>query len=152
MNNPAMPSSPDIPSDSQQRIGHEISDANPFYVSLFAIALILAIALVFPLMSWMFWRFEAAAKRSDSPLSVVADKQSPPPPTLQDNPAADLLEFRRAEDQRLSSYGWIDQRQGIVRLPVDRAITILSERGLPEPQGPPVIPPALPPPGKERQP
>ncbi len=31
----------------------------------------------------------------------------------------------------LKSYGWIDRDKGVVRIPIDRAIEILAERGLP---------------------
>jgi hypothetical protein len=89
----------------------------------------------------MFWRFEAAAKRADAPQSPVLGEQMPPPPMLQDDPAADLALLRREEEQRLLSYGWIDPDMRIVRLPFERAIEILSERGLPEPEGP-LEPPA----------
>ena len=30
----------------------------------------------------------------------------------------------------LHSYGWVDQQAGIVRIPIDRAMTLLTERGL----------------------
>jgi len=132
MNDPATQPSP----DRHQRVGHETTDASPFYVGLFALGLTLMIALVLPLLSWLFGRFEAAARRADAPQSPLTQDQTTPPPVLQDDPAADLALFRRAEEQRLSSYGWIDPQQRIVRIPIERAIEILSERGLPEPQGP----------------
>jgi hypothetical protein len=40
--------------------------------------------------------------------------------------------MRADEDQILGSYGWIDRERGIVRLPIDRAIALLAEKGLPE--------------------
>jgi hypothetical protein len=39
--------------------------------------------------------------------------------------------MRQDEDQILGSYGWIDRQKGIVRLPIARAIDLLSQRGLP---------------------
>jgi len=33
--------------------------------------------------------------------------------------------------QKLDSYGWIDQDNGIVRIPIDRAIDVTVQRGLP---------------------
>jgi hypothetical protein len=52
-------------------------------------------------------------------------------PRLQINPAADLSALRRAEDGVLANYGWVTQPSGIVRLPIERAITLTAERGLP---------------------
>ena len=131
MNDPAMQPSP----DPHQHVGHETTDASPFYVGLFALGLTLMIALVLPLLGWIFWRFEAAAKRADAPQSPLLGELTPPRPVLQNDTAADLTLFRREEEQRLSSYGWIDPDKRIVRIPIERAIEILSERGLPEPEG-----------------
>jgi DNA-binding GntR family transcriptional regulator len=36
-----------------------------------------------------------------------------------------------AETAILHSYGWVDRDAGIVRIPIERAIEILAERGLP---------------------
>lgn len=136
MPEPTTQSSPDQP----RRVGHETTDVSPYYVGLFALALTLMIALVLPLLTWLFWRFEAAAKRSDAPQSPLQVDQTPPPPNLQADPAAELVQFRREEAERLSSYGWIDPQQKIVHVPIERAIDILSERGLPVPAKPPASP------------
>jgi hypothetical protein len=146
MNNPATPPLPDLP----RPIRHETSDVNPYYVALAAFILALSLAVIFPFLSWIFWRFESAARKTDAPRSLVADDQAVPPPTLQENPTADLIQFRNEEEQKLSSYAWIERDQGTVRIPIERAILILSERGLPEPAGPPQLPaPAV---QKERAP
>jgi hypothetical protein len=55
----------------------------------------------------------------------------PPPPNLLLSEPTVLREFRAAEDQTLSTYGWIDKNAGIVRLPIDRAKALVLERGLP---------------------
>jgi hypothetical protein len=139
MNEPVLQPSP----DPHHRAGHETTDASPFYIGLFALGLVLMIALVLPLLGWIFWRFEAAARRADPAQSPLASDQTPPAPRLEAQPAAELASLRRAEHHRLSSYGWIHPQQRVVRVPIERAIEILAERGLPEPQGPPA--PAKPP-------
>jgi hypothetical protein len=121
--------------DPHGRVGHETTDASPFYIGLFALGLALMIALVLPLMGWIFWQFEAAARRADPIPNPLAGDQVPPAPRLQAEPAAELASLRREEYQRLSSYGWIDPQQRVVRVPVERAIEILAERGLPELRG-----------------
>ncbi len=132
MNEPVLQPSP----DPHNRAGHETTDASPFYIGLFALGLMLMIALVLPLLGWIFWRFEAAARQADQAQSPLAGDQTPPAPRLEEQPAAELANLRRAEDRRLSTYGWIDPQLRVVRVPVERAIEILAERGLPEPQGP----------------
>ena len=132
MNNPATQRSPERP----DRVGHETRDASPFYVGLFALGLAVMIALVLPLLAWMLQRFEAEARQADPLQSPLAGDQVPPEPRLQSAPDTDLARIRREEERRLSSYGWIDPRERVVRIPIERAIEILAERGLHEPEGP----------------
>jgi hypothetical protein len=48
-----------------------------------------------------------------------------------------LREFRKREDDSLSTYGWVDRASGTVRLPIGRAKDLLIERGLPTRPGAP---------------
>ncbi len=43
-----------------------------------------------------------------------------------------LAEFRAQEEALLTSYGWVEKDRGIARLPIDVAMRIVAERGLPE--------------------
>jgi hypothetical protein len=54
----------------------------------------------------------------------------PPTPRLQVHPKDDLLRLRRTERQQLTSYAWIDRDRRIVRIPIDRALQLVTERGL----------------------
>ena len=42
-----------------------------------------------------------------------------------------LAAVRAAEEKVLQTYGWVDKEQKIVRIPIDRAMELLAERGLP---------------------
>jgi hypothetical protein len=55
----------------------------------------------------------------------------PPEPRLEANPLESLQTLRAHEDEILNHYGWIDKSKNIVRLPIDRAIELTAERGLP---------------------
>jgi len=35
------------------------------------------------------------------------------------------------EDQKLATYDWVDQDAGKVRIPIDRAMDLIVQRGLP---------------------
>jgi len=52
------------------------------------------------------------------------------PGLLVDEPSV-LRHYRAQEDAALSSYGWVSEPAGVVRLPIDRAKALLLERGLP---------------------
>ncbi|MBX2999605.1 MAG: hypothetical protein KF893_13895 [Caldilineaceae bacterium] len=53
-------------------------------------------------------------------------------PILADHPSVAQLTERRAEETvRLSNYGWIDREANVIHIPVDRAIDLIAESGLP---------------------
>jgi hypothetical protein len=60
-------------------------------------------------------------------------RQAPnfPEPRLQVSPSLDLETFRAREDQQLQTYGWVDRKAGIVRIPINEAMDLVARRGLP---------------------
>jgi hypothetical protein len=62
-----------------------------------------------------------------------------PAPRLQADEVADMDRFRAEEEKRLNTAGWVDQQEGVAHIPVDRAMDIVAQQGLPvrpqEPQG-----------------
>lgn len=81
---------------------------------------------------WMLYGYYQALARSNDVLpSPLADAAAVAPgPRLQTNSARDYEAFRRAQEKQLTSYGWIDKQQGVVRIPVSQAMDLLAERGL----------------------
>ena len=53
------------------------------------------------------------------------------PPRLQNNPRRDWSEYSATEQKQLDSYGWTDKNVGVARIPVDKAMDLLLEKGLP---------------------
>ena len=49
-----------------------------------------------------------------------------------DKTGVSLAELRVVEDADLNSYGWVDRTSGVARIPIDRAMQLLLERGLPD--------------------
>ncbi len=41
-------------------------------------------------------------------------------------PGEDLAAMREQEQQHLSTYGWIDQKAGVVRIPIKRAMDLMA--------------------------
>jgi hypothetical protein len=56
---------------------------------------------------------------------------SVPQPQLQPDPVADYNEYRLSDQEKLNSYGWVDKKAGIARIPIDKAMGLVVERGLP---------------------
>jgi hypothetical protein len=52
-----------------------------------------------------------------------------PSPPLQSAPALDLQALRAEKHALLSSYAWIDRAHGVVRIPIERAMSLLIARG-----------------------
>ena len=95
----------------------------------------------------MFSRQAASRDAQLTPATTVAqplppgEERLPPEPRIQANPAADLKTLRAEEDAVLSSYGWVDRNAGVVRVPIDVAMKLVLEQGLPVRQ-PESAPPA----------
>jgi len=77
---------------------------------------------------------EVRDRASDKVLSasVAANlARTPPEPRLEPLPLAPGQRLRAEEDAILTSYAWVDQKAGFARIPIDRALEILVQRGLP---------------------
>lgn len=112
--------------------GHETTDADAKPIVGFLIALGIFLVLIMIAMMVMFNVLEARFERAGRDISPLLDvKQIPPDPRLQVDPARELAEIEAWENDRLSSYGWVDKDTGVFRIPIERAIDVLVETGLP---------------------
>jgi hypothetical protein len=119
--------------------GHEKTDASTRPVFRFAAGLAVLVAAAMAVMAMLFTYFTEREAALDIPLSPLA-KEAPAPitgPRLQPNPPADLDQLRREENAYLTGYGWVDERERLVHIPIDRAIEWMAERGLPARPAPP---------------
>jgi hypothetical protein len=64
----------------------------------------------------------------------------PPEPRLQVNPAQDFQTFYATQQAELNTYGWNDRENGTVHIPVERAMQLLAQTGLPVMTGTPTPP------------
>jgi len=60
-----------------------------------------------------------------------SEAQKFPEPRLETNERMEINEFRLQEEQTLHSYAWVDKDAGTVRIPIDRAMQLIAQRGLP---------------------
>jgi hypothetical protein len=72
----------------------------------------------------------SAGDRDTSVLITPQLEDLPPRPRLQPDPHGVLLSLRSHEDSLLSTYGWESKDSGIVRVPIERSMEIVVERGL----------------------
>jgi hypothetical protein len=115
-------------------VRHEASDVNIRAIFGFGLGLLVA-GLIIHLLVWVLFQYFTAREgrmvAPRFPLAVTQETRVPPEPRLQTNPRQDLGELRAREDQVLSSYGWVDKNAGVVRIPIDQAMKLTLERGLP---------------------
>ncbi len=56
---------------------------------------------------------------------------APPAPALQTQPFRDVMQLKAEQRAQLHSYGWIDKANGVVHIPIERAMALTLQRGLP---------------------
>ncbi len=88
-----------------------------------------AIALL-PLFSF-YERRQARQDQPGAPLAPAERGRQFPTPRLQERPFADINQLRAHEKQVLESYGWVDQGAGVARIPIEEAMKLTAQRGLP---------------------
>lgn len=124
-------------SESQNGPRHETTDADIRVIVKFSIGLAVLILAAMIAMRFLF-DYLKATQQLGPPASPFAESQSAAPaPRLQVQPVEDLKQLRQAEDEKLNGYGWVDQKAGIARIPIDRAMDLLAEKGLPTRQAAP---------------
>ena len=136
----------------QSNGGYERQDLGPKGVLYFLLGLLVAGVFVYFIVNGLFAFLQ---KQSDTRQTVVsplvtnapADTRKLPPdysgnyedylkknfpaPQLEINERNQLNDIRLKEEQTLSTYDYIDKNAGTVRIPIDRAMDLIAQRGLP---------------------
>jgi hypothetical protein len=113
----------------------ERKDANVRAIVWFAVGLAAVAAathlLLTPLFDRMEWRKKPAGsvepRLTEDRLRLPKDLQRVPEPRLQINQELDLNALRKYEETFLQSYAWVDPGKGVVRIPIERALEILTD-------------------------
>ena len=125
---------------------YEHTDIDPAIGYKFALWLTVAMVLSFGIVYGAFWLFErqertASRTAQQFPLAAppaTADgrpaeraERPRPTPALQTQPFMDVYTLRQGESEKLTTYGWVDKDGGVARIPIDRAMEVLLQKGLP---------------------
>jgi hypothetical protein len=51
-----------------------------------------------------------------------------PLPRLEENERTEVIDFRTEEEERLNSYGFVDEKAGMVHIPIERAMELTVQR------------------------
>ena len=119
--------------------GHEHTDTNVGIIVKFGLwlaisALVIHVGMWFAFGLLVQWR---EGVTPEFPLAQGQEQRLPDGARLQPIPENDIYQFRMQEEQVLRNYGWIDRTGGRVQIPIDDAMRLTVERGLPSRVVPP---------------
>jgi hypothetical protein len=142
--------------DASVREGYEVTDANTGGIVVFLVGLFISVGVFFVFCFGMgkvinngLDRADGAANKWNAPNQIAPRKaiqsnpaleqeqlakltqQFPTPRLETDDGNQDLADLHEREDLLLSYYSWIDRSKGTVRIPIERAMELIAQRGLP---------------------
>lgn len=113
--------------------GYEVQEVlNLRGVLLFMVPLAGVVILTLFVSHWLESVWVAQTERDTATVAIpVQGSQLPDPPRLQGDPEKDMQVMRSQNLTQLEGYSWINEKKGVVRIPISRAIEIIAQRGLP---------------------
>jgi len=124
---------------------YERQDINARGIFYFIAGLLAATLLISFLLSGLYKILDRRFETRQPPVNPLAanvpkDTRQVPPqypetafpdPRLETDERTQLNSIRIAEEQKLNSYGWVDEKAGTMHIPIERAMELLAQRGLP---------------------
>ncbi|MBI5474225.1 MAG: hypothetical protein HY961_17965 [Ignavibacteriae bacterium] len=115
--------------------GYETSDVNPRSVFISGLIVSIGLTIVGLAMAagvYMYYKSASAHPGASANTLVMPESTAlPPQPRLQTDPHVTLGPFVKQQDSVLASYGWVSKDVGVARIPIERAMKLIVERGLP---------------------
>lgn len=108
--------------DKRHQTEDESTYFSPLIIGLVALSLIVMIGLAMGHAALV--ALISPPSRSPRPTPIL-----PPEPRLQAAPRIEFQEMKATQTARLDNYSWIDEEAGIVRIPIERAMQLVAERG-----------------------
>lgn len=141
----------DQPTLHQNTINHdgfEQEDLSSRSALYFLAGLVLVCVVVYLIVFGMYRFLDSYATAHQPPMSPMVTPEADtravtpenaetfPQPRLEENERTQLRSFIEDQDRKLATYDWVDKDRGTVRIPIDRAMELIVQRGLPvHPEG-----------------
>jgi hypothetical protein len=144
------------PDDPSVREGFEVTDANTGGIAVFLVSLFISVGVFFAVCFVFGMAINRGLDKEDGPVNKwAAQNQIAPRREIQSSPVLqqqqlakltqefptprletddgnqDLADLHGREDLLLEHYSWIDRGKGTVRIPIERAMELIAQRGLP---------------------
>ena len=123
---------PAAPRADRMSLAHETADVDGRRIWQTAAILVATIVAAGFLASGVLSLFRHTIGRPLSPID--APPTAMPVPRLQSAPSIDLATLRAQKRALLNEYRWVDRDKGIVRIPIERAMSLLIARSPAKPQ------------------
>ncbi len=130
-------------------VAFETRDVKARTIYVYLAVLAVAVILSYVVCVFILRATTKMAVESDTPPPPVRQEMGkdyltmPPEPRLQGvpghsaDPQSDLREKMREDSEENEKAGWVDQTNGIAQIPVEDAMKIIAEKGLPAASTPP---------------
>jgi hypothetical protein len=113
---------------------HEESDVNVAAIIRYGIGLLVIGAFILVFLWWLQGTYARQNERAQTqvyPLAAGQQDRLPPFPRFQENPQQELQDLRAKQKALLEGYQWINKDAGVARIPIEDAMKIVVEHGLP---------------------
>ncbi len=122
-----------------QEIDFEHSELNARGAFLTGLGVIVGVWIIIGLLFFFFSFLRHYKAEASLPPLPIAEHGNPlpPEPRLQSSPPQDLKALRARENWEMNHYYWIDKDKGKVAIPIEQAMQIVAQRGIPPQNTPP---------------
>jgi hypothetical protein len=117
---------------SDSNPGYETTDAHimPLVLTGFSMAALVVVSFISMIV--LFKVFAYYQPTFDDPVPALASARvTSNAPRLQIDPPAQKIALELNHKDILSSYGWVDEQVKVARIPIDRALALVSQGQLP---------------------
>ena len=114
-------------------VRYEHSDISALKVLFTGVGILLGTWAIVSML-YLFYAFlvnEKMATAPGAPVRAAGRTLEPPQPRLETSSVRDLAALRAAEDKQLNGYAWADKQKGVVSIPIERAMDLIAQRGIP---------------------
>jgi hypothetical protein len=133
------------PANSNSNADYERRDIGVAGVVYFLVGIFVALVFTYFIVDGLYHYLDQRSEAEQAPLNPLVTNASTdtrhiatdypqdafPNPRLETDERGQLNAIRLKEEQTLSTYDWIDKNAGTVRIPIDRAMDLIAQRGLP---------------------
>ncbi len=111
--------------------GHEAREVNIKLILLSTLGMVILVLVVCFVTVGIFNYLSNTQAQPERANELPHPMELPRAPRVQEHPWEEFKVLHANEARVLNSYAWVNQANGAVRIPIDRAIDLIAERGLP---------------------